>query len=105
VVLSVESEMQRSGAAFVGGDHQPIDFTVVNESSSEVCYAFISPTGAQNWGEDDLEAEETIAPGASRPWPLPAGTYDVLLQDCDQNTLGEEYEVDLAQGLVYTLTD
>ena len=105
VVLSVEGDMQRSGAAFVGGDHPPVEFTVVNESSREVCYAFMSPTGAQNWGEDDLEAEETIAPGASRLWSPPAGTYDVLLQDCDQNTLGEEYEVDLTQGLVHTLTD
>jgi serine protease Do len=105
VVLSVGGEMQRSGAAFVGGDHPLVEFTVANQSSSEVCYAFISPTGAQNWGEDDLGLEETIAPGASRQWFLPAGSYDLLLEDCDQNTLGDEYEMDLTQGSVYTLTD
>jgi len=36
---------------------------------------------------------------------LPAGTYDLILKDCDQETLTEEYGLDLAQTLVYTLTD
>lgn len=105
VVLSVEGEVQRSGAAFVGGDHPLVEFTVANESSAEVCYAFISPSGAQNWGEDDLGAEETVPPGTSRLWFLPAGAYDVLFEDCAQNTLGEEYEVDLTQPLTYRLTE
>jgi serine protease Do len=105
VVLSVEGEVQRSGAVFVGGDHPLVEFTVDNESSGAVCYAFISPTGAQNWGEDDLGSEEFIESGASHPWFLPAGTYDLLLEDCNQETLAEEYELDLTQPLVYTLTD
>jgi serine protease Do len=105
VVLSVEGEAQRSGAVFVGGDHPPVEFTVVNDSSRPVCYAFISPSGAQNWGEDDLQAEEMIEPGASRAWDLPAASYDVLLDDCDQQTLAEEYELDVTQDQVFTLTD
>jgi hypothetical protein len=105
VVLSVEGEVQRSEAVFVGGDHPLIEFMIGNESSGEICYVFISPTGAQNWGEDDLGAEEFIEPGASRTWFVPAGIYDLLLEDCDQQALAEEYELDLTQGLVYTLTD
>jgi len=105
VVLSVEGEMQRSGAVFVGGDHPPAEFTIENKSSGEICYAFISATGAQNWGEDDLGGEELIEPGASRTWLLPAGIYDLLLKDCELETLAEEYKLDLTQGLVYTLTD
>ncbi len=105
VVLSVEGEMQRSGAIFVGGDHPPTEFTLVNEAREQVCYAFISPAGAQNWGEDDLGSEEFVEPGMSRTWTLPAGIYDLLLEDCDGNTLAEEYGLDLAQGGAYTLTD
>jgi len=105
VVLSVEGEAQRSGAVFVGGDHPSVGFTVVNQSSAPVCYAFISPSGAQNWGEDDLRAEETIDPGASRTWDLPAAAYDLLLDDCDQQTLAEEYDLDLTQDQVFTLAD
>jgi len=104
-VLSVEGEMQRSGAVFVGGVHPPAEFTIANESSEEICYAFISPVGAQNWGEDDLGGEEFIEPGASRMWLLPSGIYDVLLKACDGKTLAEEYELDLAQTPVYTLAD
>jgi hypothetical protein len=101
----VEGEAQRSGALFVGGDHSPVDFTVENQSSATVCYAFISPTGAQNWGEDDLGSTETIDPGLSRTWALPGGTYDLLLEDCNRDTLIEEYELDVTQGGVFTLTD
>jgi serine protease Do len=105
VVLSVEGEPQRSGAIFVGGDHPFIEFTVENESSREICYAYISPSGAQNWGEDALGREEYIEPGASRLWFVPAGIYDLLLRNCDLDTLAEEYELDLTQGVIYTLTD
>jgi serine protease Do len=105
LVLSVEGEAQRSGAVFVGGDHPPVDFTVENESSAMICYAFISPTGAQNWGEDDLGSAETIDPGLSRTWTLPGGTYDLLLEDCGREPLIEEYELDVTQGGVYTVTD
>jgi S1-C subfamily serine protease len=105
VVLSVEGEVQQSGAVFVGGSHPPVDFTIVNESSGEICFAFISPDGAQNWGADDLGGEELIERGASRTWLLPASTYDLLLEDCDGQTLAEEYGLDLAQSPVFTLTD
>jgi hypothetical protein len=46
-----------------------------------------------------------IGPGASRAWDLPAASYDVLLDDCDQQTLAEEYELDVTQDQVFTLTD
>ena len=105
VVLSVEGEVQRSGAVFVGGDRAQVELTVDNQSSAQVCYAFISPTGAQNWGEDDLGDEEFIDPGLSRLWMLPAGIYDVLLEDCDQNALAEEYDLDITANVDYPLTD
>ena len=56
-------------------------------------------------GEDDLGDEEFIDPGLSRLFLLPAGIYDVLLQDCDQNALAEEYELDITQNVDYALTD
>jgi hypothetical protein len=32
------------------------------------------------------------------------GTYDLLAEDCDHDTLAEEYEVDLSEPLEWTLT-
>jgi hypothetical protein len=105
VLLSVEGEVRRAGAVFVGGHHPPTQFTIVNESGTEICYAYMPVTGTQYWDPDRLDEGEVVPPGASRTWSLPAGTYDLRLEDCDWEVLAEEHGLDLAQVPVYTLTD
>jgi hypothetical protein len=75
------------------------------ESTHPPSSRWSTPEGAQNWGEDDLGAEELVEAGASRTWVLPAAIYDLLLEDCDGEVLAEEYGLDVAQALVFTLTD
>ncbi|GAG44402.1 unnamed protein product, partial [marine sediment metagenome] len=60
LVLSVEGDYQTSEAIFVGGDHPVVDVELVNASSDTACVVFFSPTGAQNWGSDELGATEII---------------------------------------------
>jgi S1-C subfamily serine protease len=104
LVLNVQGDLQASNAIYVGGEHPLVDFTVENASSTEICYALLSPSEAQNWGPDDLGDEEFIDPGASRIFTIPASTYDLNVLDCDQNTLAEEYDIDIATGgQVYTV--
>ena len=105
VVISVESEGKGSNAIFVGGDHPPVRFVIANESPTEVCYAQLSPTGAQNWGFDDLGADVTVPGGESHELDIPAGTYDLRLSDCDGETLVEEYEIDVSEETIYTVND
>lgn len=77
-----------------------------NDSSTEVCYVFISPSGNDNWGDDWLGAKESIAAqGGQRIFYLDPGTYDLLAQDCDQQDLVQEQGVDISKETTWTLSD
>jgi hypothetical protein len=102
LVLSVEGEFQDSDAVFVGGDHPDVELAIENESYIEVCYAFVSPSGAKNWGEDDLGGA-TIPPGDSISITLAAGYYDLLTVDCFDEVLTEEYDLDVSSDSTYTV--
>jgi S1-C subfamily serine protease len=105
LVIAVEEEHQGSRAIFVGGDHPPVEFSIENTSTTDICYVFISPSGAQNWGFDHLGIEEGIAAGETRAFTVPAAFYDLLLQDCDQNDLIDERDLDVTENAVYTVSN
>ena len=77
--------------------------TLSNDSGWDVCYVYISPSNGTTWGDDWLGAD-IIVSGDSRTFQVSMGTYDLLAEDCDHNTLAEEYEVDLSEPLEWTLT-
>ncbi len=104
-LFSVTGEPLGSNAIFVGDDRPTVAFELVNDSGQEICYAFLSPTGAQYWGPDDLGLEVTVPPGSSHTLDVPAGTYDILLLDCETDTLVEEFEFRIEADTTYTLTD
>ncbi len=105
LIISVEDEHQGSRAIFLGGDHPPVEFEVENSSSIPVCYVYISPSGAQNWGFDYLGIDESIAPDEAKTFDLAAGVYDLLIRDCDENDLIDEREFPITEDGVYTVTD
>lgn len=102
--LFVEDEYMGSNTVFVGGDHPPIELDIGNDSSTPICYVFFSPSGAQGWGFDRLGIEEGIDIGDTRTFDLPAGTYDLAVDDCDEQRIAEEYERDFTQDTVYTVS-
>jgi hypothetical protein len=97
LVLEVESGYMLADSIFVGGDHALVDLTLVNDSGTRICYAYLAPSQAENWGQDRLGREESVPPGESRAFQFASGTYDALLVDCDGNTLLEKYGIDLAR--------
>ncbi len=105
VVLEAEGQGLASESIFVGGYRTQIDFTLQNQSSEAICYAKLSPSMAQNWGQDELGPTEIVYPGTSSTFPLVTGEYDILLQDCDFNDLLEEYRIDIFEDMIYTVTD
>ena len=72
-----------------------------NNSGQIISYVYFvpSPEGANgNWGDDRLGAAETIAPGATRTWPITATRYDLKAV----GQLGQEwtlYDVDMPTGM------
>jgi hypothetical protein len=65
------------------------DFRLENESGQTICYVFISPTTSDVWGDDWLGDDEVIEDGDARVFDVPAGDYDLLATDCNQNTVAE----------------
>lgn len=105
IVISVEGEAQAGDAVFVGGDHPLVELSLENLLTEPICYAFISPTGAQNWGMDKLGPDEGIPPADTGTFFVPASTYDLLLENCDQEILVEEYEMDVSEAATYEITE
>ena len=83
----------------VGSDEDVI-ITLENVSGTDVCYVYISPSGADDWGDDWLGSQDVVQSGEQIDVTLDAGIYDFQARDCDENVLSEEFEVDLADGEV-----
>lgn len=98
-------DVSGSTTVTAGAPGADIRLLVSNESTVEVCYAFISPTTADEWGEDQLGEMETLQPDMLRIFYVEPGTYDLQVADCEGETLTEEYEVDLTEDLTWTLND
>ena len=85
---------------------QRFPLLLVNESSYEVCYVYISPVDQDDWGADWLGLGTTIPAGASHTFPVPSGTYDLRADDCDGNPLDIQTGITLgAEGITWTLSD
>lgn len=68
------------------------DFELVNASSSPICYVYISPSNANNWGDDVLGSGECMGTGEAIDITF-NGTSQKLwdLRVEDSNGRGETY--------------
>ncbi len=80
--------------------------TVINDSSVEVCFVYISPTTSDTWGNDQLGETQTIPVGTFVTLGGYApGRYDLRAEGCDQNTYWEAFDQDLTSDFEWTLND
>lgn len=82
LVLAVGQEQMLTGSVSVG-DQRMVRLELDYQLAPTVCYVYISPSLETNWGESDLEPDTTLDPGESATFIIPAGKYDLLLEDCD----------------------
>jgi hypothetical protein len=78
---------------------------IENDARVDVCFLHVSPTTADDWGQDWLGDLESLGTGSSRVIYIPPGTYDLQIMDCDNNVLVEEYALSLRQDRTWTVTD
>ncbi len=79
---------------------------VVNNSSHEICYLYISPSDSDTWGPDWMGKDTTIPAGSTRTFQVPLGTYDLRADDCDGNALDIQSGILLEKdGITWTLED
>jgi hypothetical protein len=105
LVLEVEGESLVNDAIFVGGNRSLADFYLVNQSNFTLCYVNLSPSSAQNWGQDELRTTEVVDPGVERNITLATGYYDLLLRDCDGESLLEEFEIEVFEDIEYIVSN
>src|SRR5574341_316109 len=94
-------------SSFSVGDTEG-SLTVVNDSSLEICYVFISPSDSDSWGDDWLGEDNTIPPGESHDIAgVEPGTYDIMAADCDGNEIDSDtcIEFEAGSNVTWTFTD
>jgi hypothetical protein len=98
-------EVSRDTTVTAGASGADVRLMVSNESSSEVCYIYVSPTTGDDWGDDWMGEMESLQAGMLRLFYVEPDIYDLQAADCDGDVLTEEYEVDLTEDLTWTLND
>jgi hypothetical protein len=58
-----------------------VQFTVINQTTTAVCFVYISPTTSEYWDEDWL-GSDTIPAGGSYVFSVPSGSYDLRADFC-----------------------
>jgi S1-C subfamily serine protease len=101
IVLEVGGKVLATDAVFVGGDRTLSTFRLLNASERSICEVNLSPSGAKNWGQNDLGPATSVSPGGSQELPLASGAYDVRLLSCEGDSLLEQFAVSI-EG-TYTL--
>ncbi len=82
-----------------------VALTVINNSSYEVCYLYVSPSTSDEWGPDQLGESQTIPSGTTFTLEgIEPGLYDLRAETCGGDFV-EEYEIDLTTNFEYTITD
>lgn len=78
---------------------------VENLTSDSICYVYISPEQATDWGTDKLGADNVIPAGQSYSFhEISSGIYDLKAETCDEREV-ERYDVEINEDLTWTLTD
>ncbi len=78
---------------------------IINNSSVDIYYVYISPSDSDEWGEDWLG--DDIVPAGERYTitGIPFGTYDLRADDADGNELVTEMGVEIDGEMTWTLSD
>ncbi|MCU0497837.1 MAG: serine protease [Anaerolineae bacterium] len=84
---------------------EAIEVTLVNDSNTTICYVFISPETSTEWGDDLLGRNDTLASGEEWTGEFFTGVYDIMLLDCDRETLVEQYGLDFDDSITLTFPD
>jgi len=93
--FQVEGQLLVSDAIYVGDNHSPAKLTINNKSTTEVCGIFATPSSAADWGLNELFSDESVLPGASITVPLTTGRWDILITDCNSETLDVINEIEI----------
>ncbi len=79
--------------------------TLDNQSSWDVCYVYIVPSGETDWGSDWLGKDTQIASGDTYTISSKPGTYDLRAENCDFMRLDEQFNVSISGSYSWLVID
>jgi hypothetical protein len=83
----------------------PVAVTIVNDTARTACDVYLAPTRSEEWGNDWLEARQTLRPGRELHVVAPrAGSWDIRIQDCGETTFAQRRRVVLREGQIARLS-
>jgi hypothetical protein len=76
-----------------------VELTIFNNSSTELCGIWFSPSSSDDWGAERLSTEvgSTLASGFFLTWTVTPDSYDIWVSDCFNGYL-EEYSIDVRRS-------
>lgn len=79
---------------------------VINNTSEDVCYLYISPsTNDDNWGDNWISESERIPIGQTRTFSVETGTYDVRAETCQKEVIAEFFDQHLEGNMEWELVN
>jgi hypothetical protein len=80
--------------------------SVINSSSVDICFLYISPSTSDSWGDDVLGSGNVLSPGETFDASVSPGTYDFRADNCSNEEIDSEQDVEVtAEGVTWTFTD
>ena len=79
------------------------ELEIFNESGREIWYIFISPSDADDWGDDWLEADVVTVGGSYVLTGIPAGVYDLQAEDENGEIIETLWEAEITESTFWTV--
>lgn len=77
---------------------------VINNTSEDVCYLYISPsTSDDDWGDNWISESERISVGQKMTFSMETGMYDVRAETCQEEVLAEFFDNHLQGNMEWEL--
>jgi hypothetical protein len=80
----------------------PSTITVVNNSTTDVCFLFISPSTSPDWG-NDLLGVNLLLSGQQITFNFPADQYDFKAEDCGNGLIDDLFNQFVSGSFTWTI--
>lgn len=76
---------------------------ITNESGRDIAAVYISPTDAEDWGDNKLEMAVLADTASTTIAGIPEGTYDLQAVDADGNEIETIWESEISGNMTWTV--
>ena len=78
-------------------DQNAAALMLLNRTTEDVCFLYLSPVDADSWSDDVLESG-AIGPGRTRRLHLPVGEWDLRAENCQHEVTGVVRRARISHG-------